>query len=89
MDSTDLHPSRRQVVGSAGGLAAAATSAQAQAAPQPTEPLRDPTTKYPRPPFNKQQQDWPGLAGKMDPVPDHGETSYRGAAVSVSPAARR
>jgi NAD(P)-dependent dehydrogenase (short-subunit alcohol dehydrogenase family) len=34
--------------------------------------------KYPKPPFPKQQQPWPGLAGKMDPRPDHGETSYRG-----------
>src|ERR1700760_394277 len=38
----------------------------------------DPTNKYPRPPFKKQSQPWPGLASKMDPKPDHGETSYRG-----------
>ncbi|HEY6443899.1 MAG TPA: SDR family oxidoreductase [Candidatus Acidoferrales bacterium] len=42
------------------------------------EPLQDPTTKYPKPPFQKQSQPWPGLASKMDPRPDHGETSYRG-----------
>jgi len=41
-------------------------------------PLQDPTSKYPRPPFAKQSQPWPGLAGKMEPRPDHGETSYRG-----------
>ena len=40
--------------------------------------LEDPTTKYPKPPFNKQSQPWPGLARDMDPRPDHGETSYRG-----------
>jgi NAD(P)-dependent dehydrogenase (short-subunit alcohol dehydrogenase family) len=40
---------------------------------------RDPTTKYPRPPFPEQHQPWPGLASKMQPRPDHGETSYRGA----------
>jgi NAD(P)-dependent dehydrogenase (short-subunit alcohol dehydrogenase family) len=40
--------------------------------------LTDPTSKYPKPPFNKQSQPWPGLAGKMDPRPDHGEESYRG-----------
>ncbi len=40
--------------------------------------LRDPKTKYPAPPFNGQSQPWPGLAGKMNPVPDHGEKSYRG-----------
>jgi NAD(P)-dependent dehydrogenase (short-subunit alcohol dehydrogenase family) len=43
-----------------------------------TTVVKDPTTKYPKPPFNGQSQPWPGLAGKMDPKPDHGETSYRG-----------
>ncbi|MGV3459822.1 MAG: SDR family oxidoreductase [Flavobacterium sp.] len=38
----------------------------------------DPTTKYPRPPFKVQFQEWPGLASKMDPRPDHGEKSYKG-----------
>jgi NAD(P)-dependent dehydrogenase (short-subunit alcohol dehydrogenase family) len=38
----------------------------------------DPRTKYPKPPFREQTQTWPGLANKMDPKPDHGETSYRG-----------
>lgn len=33
---------------------------------------------YPAPPFAKQQQPWPGLACRMDPPPDHGETSYVG-----------
>jgi NAD(P)-dependent dehydrogenase (short-subunit alcohol dehydrogenase family) len=42
------------------------------------QPLQDPTDKYPRPPFEKQSQPWPGLAGQMNPRPDHGETSYRG-----------
>jgi NAD(P)-dependent dehydrogenase (short-subunit alcohol dehydrogenase family) len=40
--------------------------------------LQDPTIMYPRPPYRKQSQPWPGLASKMDPPPDHGETSYRG-----------
>lgn len=40
--------------------------------------LKDPTTKYPRPPFKEQIQPWPGLVSKMDPRPDHGETSYKG-----------
>jgi NAD(P)-dependent dehydrogenase (short-subunit alcohol dehydrogenase family) len=39
----------------------------------------DPTTRYPRPPFPRQEQEWPGLASRMTPRPDHGETSYRGA----------
>jgi NAD(P)-dependent dehydrogenase (short-subunit alcohol dehydrogenase family) len=34
--------------------------------------------EYPRPPFPEQQQPYPGLASKMDPVPDHGEVTYRG-----------
>ena len=38
----------------------------------------DPTTKYPKPPFNGQSQPWPGLCSKMDPRPDHGEKSYKG-----------
>ncbi|NUL38145.1 SDR family oxidoreductase [Kosakonia sacchari] len=33
---------------------------------------------YPTPPFVEQPQPAPGLASKMKPVPDHGETSYRG-----------
>ncbi|HEY5049077.1 MAG TPA: SDR family oxidoreductase [Rhizomicrobium sp.] len=41
-------------------------------------PLQNPKDKYPAPPFEKQSQPWPGLAGKMTPKPDHGETSYRG-----------
>jgi NAD(P)-dependent dehydrogenase (short-subunit alcohol dehydrogenase family) len=40
--------------------------------------LQDPTTQYPRPKFSRQTQSAPGLAGKMKPKPDHGETSYRG-----------
>lgn len=33
---------------------------------------------YPKPPFEHQKQPFPGLAKKMIPVPDHGETSYKG-----------
>jgi len=44
----------------------------------PPDRLVDPRTKYPGPPFEPQPQPWPGLAGKMDPRPDHGETTYRG-----------
>src|SRR5579871_5356715 len=40
--------------------------------------LTNPTKKYPKPPFNPQSQPWPGLAGKMDPKPDHGEKTYKG-----------
>ena len=41
-------------------------------------PLQDPTSKYPKPPFERQSQPWPGLASKMNPRPDHGEQSYKG-----------
>ena len=40
--------------------------------------LENPVSKYPKPPFNKQMQPWPGLASEMDPPPDHGELSYKG-----------
>lgn len=40
--------------------------------------LVDPTSQYPRPPFEPQRQPWPGLASRMRPRPDHGESSYRG-----------
>ncbi len=40
--------------------------------------LQDPREQYPRPPFPKQPQPEPGLAARMEPRPDHGETSYRG-----------
>jgi NAD(P)-dependent dehydrogenase (short-subunit alcohol dehydrogenase family) len=36
-------------------------------------------TDYPKPPFPAQQQPMPGSTLKMKPVPDHGETSYKGA----------
>ncbi|WP_429932455.1 SDR family oxidoreductase [Agrobacterium vitis] len=32
----------------------------------------------PTPPFSRQQQSIPGLTRDMDPVPDHGETTYQG-----------
>jgi NAD(P)-dependent dehydrogenase (short-subunit alcohol dehydrogenase family) len=35
-------------------------------------------TDYPAPPFPKQHQPMPGDTFKMDPMPDHGEKSYRG-----------
>lgn len=44
----------------------------------PSAALQDPRGGYPQPPFKEQSQPWPGLAGKMDPRPDHGEGSYQG-----------
>jgi len=74
---------RRQVVGGVGAglVSAAATSAfvtrSASTSPG-AQALDDPTTKYPKPPFEGQSQPWPGLAGRMNPKPDHGEKSYKG-----------
>jgi NAD(P)-dependent dehydrogenase (short-subunit alcohol dehydrogenase family) len=78
--------SRRQAVGLVGlGVAAAAAPALSQSAGQQSNlstnretAMQDPRAKYPKPPFESQTQPWPGLAGKMNPKPDHGETSYRG-----------
>lgn len=36
------------------------------------------TTNRPFPPQPEQQQPWPGTTAAMDPVPDHGEESYKG-----------
>ena len=78
-----LIPRRAVVMAGAGLLAAPVLmAAGAEAAPPPAdaphEPLRDPRTAYPRPPFKRQPQEAPGLASKMDPRPDHGEQSYKG-----------
>jgi NAD(P)-dependent dehydrogenase (short-subunit alcohol dehydrogenase family) len=77
--------SRRKVIGGLGaGIAAMAAAPVFGASGLTTGssaeslPLEDPRTKYPKPPFKEQSQPWPGLAGKMDPKPDHGETSYKG-----------
>jgi NAD(P)-dependent dehydrogenase (short-subunit alcohol dehydrogenase family) len=89
-DEAGKAPSRRTVIagattGLAAGLAvgAAAQTVNQAAAPNPTRPgqtmLKDPVNAYPKPPFTKQQQEWPGLASKMTPRPDHGEQSYKGA----------
>jgi NAD(P)-dependent dehydrogenase (short-subunit alcohol dehydrogenase family) len=83
MDDKTL--SRRRAVGLVGlGLASAARGVTAQPETPPTRrstgavALDDPLTKYPKPPFQEQTQPWPGLAGKMTPKPDHGESSYKG-----------
>lgn len=74
--------SRRQVIGGLGaGLATMAIGpafGQQASSPTGSAGLENPVNKYPKPPFKAQQQPWPGLAGKMDPVPDHGEKSYKG-----------
>jgi NAD(P)-dependent dehydrogenase (short-subunit alcohol dehydrogenase family) len=74
---------RRKAIGGLGiGLAALAIPSLGSNLSNPAtmDPatLEDPTKKYPKPPFESQSQPWPGLAGKMNPRPDHGETSYKG-----------
>lgn len=80
----DIAPARRRFVSAvattiaAASTAAAAGGALAQPAAggQGTGARRNPA--FPKPPFKRQQQPWPALAGKMTPRPDHGETTYRG-----------
>ncbi len=86
MNSNDRNVASRRTfvatigMGAAAGIAAAAQPAGAQPAAGMDQNIkRDPAAEYPRPPFPVQSQPWPGLASKMSPRPDHGETSYRGA----------
>ena len=84
MADQDEGISRRAMVsGAAVGVAAAAAGpalGRPQVTAQGTPPggLKDPRSAGPKPPFQRQSQPWPGLASKMMPRPDHGETSYRG-----------
>lgn len=83
MDNENVCSRRKALGGIGAGLASfmIAPSFAAPAAGSPfnaAAPLEDPTTKYPRPPFQEQKQPWPGLAGQMNPRPDHGEKSYKG-----------
>lgn len=74
--------SRRILVGGmATGLLASAigpASAQQAGEERSAVPLSNPVNEYPRPPFPAQKQPWPGLTSRMNPRPDHGETSYKG-----------
>src|ERR1700722_19039653 len=84
MDEKSKITRRQAVAGISASIAAAALSPASASAginnPSIKGPakLEDPTTKYPKPPFKYQPQPWPGLQSKMDPVPDCGETSYKG-----------
>ncbi|WP_375403045.1 SDR family oxidoreductase [uncultured Sphingomonas sp.] len=76
---TDTDTSRRSfVAGAALAGAAVAAPAIAQEPNAPGAPTTPRAAAYPKPPFPNQRQPWPGLASKMSPRPDHGETSYRG-----------
>ena len=69
------HQRSSHLQGGAGDAVSASASSTRTVSKQP---LQDPTKKFPKPPFAKQSQPWPGLASKMEPRPDHGEKSYRG-----------
>lgn len=77
-------PSSRRTVlqGMAAGMVSAAATVphgvDAAPAPMAADTAVNRETRYPRPPFPRQSQPWPGLAGKMVPRPDHGEGTYRG-----------
>ena len=79
-DTPVIDRSRRRVVGglSSGLVAAVSAPALAQRGTSGSTSRQNPVTEYPRPPFPRQEQDWPGLASRMTPRPDHGESSYRG-----------
>jgi NAD(P)-dependent dehydrogenase (short-subunit alcohol dehydrogenase family) len=81
--ATETPFSRRQMiaasaVGAAAAVAVPAAAQTASAPPTSKGGIQDPRTKYPKPPFEVQSQPWPGLANRMTPRPDHGETSYVG-----------
>ena len=85
MQSSPFSSSRRRVVqGASLGLAASvvppvfARGQERAAANSAAKPLTDPRKGFPQPPFAEQKQPWPGLASRMNPKPDHGETSYKG-----------
>jgi NAD(P)-dependent dehydrogenase (short-subunit alcohol dehydrogenase family) len=85
-DQPPTHSRRDLVRGIVGAVAVtAAVPARAEqmvaaASPGqgPKSAPRNPATAYPKPPFPRQSQDWPGLQSKMTPRPDCGEQSYRG-----------
>src|SRR5579875_3726426 len=73
--------SRRDLVAGLGATLGAGSGALGQSGPTTTntaQPIEDPTTKYPKPPYTSPFQPWPGLASKMVPPPDHGEKTYKG-----------
>lgn len=85
MNNEEKKISRRKVLGGLGaGIAAMVVSPALANNPNSAGsqvrvlPLEDPRMKYPKPPFKEQSQPWPGLASKMEPRPDHGESSYVG-----------
>jgi NAD(P)-dependent dehydrogenase (short-subunit alcohol dehydrogenase family) len=89
MAEKEQNPTRRDLVrgfatATAVTVAAVAAPARAEqktaasAATPPKPAPRNVATAFPKPPFPRQSQEWPGLQSKMTPRPDCGEQSYRG-----------
>ena len=89
MTDNTTRRSMLKAAAAAGVAAATAGTALAQPAAQvagetPTPPGRpngtppDPQQRFTSTPFPEQRQPWPALQRNMHPVPDCGETSYRG-----------
>ncbi len=78
---TEFDPTRRGLIAGA-AIAGAATAAGPSFAQGQSngagEPLTRQAADFPKPPYPKQEQPWPGLAQKMNPRPDHGEETYQG-----------
>lgn len=66
------------VAAATGGTAFAQAMPSAAAQGRPTGTPPDPQTRFTSTPFEEQRQPWPALQRNMHPVPDCGETSYRG-----------
>ena len=45
--------------------------------------FKNPVTEYPPPAFEKQEQEWPGLASRMTPRPDNGEELIHPCAIDL------
>lgn len=84
MKTDDFSDTRRKLMqGAAAGFVVAAagpgfSQAEAAAAASTDAGLQDPRELYAHGPFDPQTQPWPGLASRMSPRPDHGESTYRG-----------
>ena len=86
MDMRDTTRRQAMTVATLGAAAAATVAAPAMAQDMTAMPAgtlpkggkQNPRDKYAKPPYKSQSQPWPGLASRMDPRPDHGETSYVG-----------
>jgi NAD(P)-dependent dehydrogenase (short-subunit alcohol dehydrogenase family) len=78
MDNEIANKPRRALLGGMAVSLLASTITQAAKVEPTAVSLQNSPPDYPFPPYPSQHQPWPGLASRMNPRPDHGETSYRG-----------